>query len=67
LGGGALTKVAPGEEVVLRFKADRSGTYVYHCAPGGIMIPYHVVSGMYGAIMILPKEGLPWLALHFYL
>jgi nitrite reductase (NO-forming) len=35
----ALTKVAPGEEVVLRFKADRPGTYVYHCAPGGIMIP----------------------------
>ncbi|SMN14500.1 Copper-containing nitrite reductase [uncultured Candidatus Thioglobus sp.] len=58
LGGGALTKVAPGEEVVLRFKADRPGTYVYHCAPGGVMIPYHVVSGMYGAIMILPKDGL---------
>ncbi len=58
LGGGALTKVAPGEEVVLRFKADKPGTYVYHCAPGGVMIPYHVVSGMYGAIMILPKDGL---------
>ncbi len=58
LGGGALTKVAPGEQVVLRFKADRPGTYVYHCAPGGIMIPYHVVSGMYGTIMILPKTGL---------
>uniref|UniRef100_UPI003F69A305 copper-containing nitrite reductase n=1 Tax=Candidatus Thiodubiliella endoseptemdiera TaxID=2738886 RepID=UPI003F69A305 len=58
LGGGALTKVAPGQQVVLRFKADRPGTYVYHCAPGGTMIPYHVVSGMYGAIMILPKDGL---------
>ncbi len=58
LGGGALTHVAPGEQVTLRFKADKPGTYVYHCAPGGIMIPYHVVSGMYGAIMILPKDGL---------
>ena len=58
LGGGALTKVAPGRQVTLRFKADRPGTYVYHCAPGGFMIPYHVVSGMYGAIMILPKKGL---------
>lgn len=58
LGGGALTKVAPGQQVVLRFKADRPGTYIYHCAPGGTMIPYHVVSGMYGAIMILPKDGL---------
>lgn len=58
LGGGALSKVAPGEQVTLRFKADRPGTYIYHCAPGGFMIPYHVVSGMYGAIMILPKGGL---------
>jgi nitrite reductase (NO-forming) len=58
LGGGALTKVAPGEQVTLRFKADKPGTYVYHCAPGGLMTPYHVVSGMNGAIMILPKDGL---------
>ncbi|MBS9782147.1 MAG: nitrite reductase, copper-containing, partial [Gammaproteobacteria bacterium] len=58
LGGGALTHVAPGEEVVLRFKATKAGTFVYHCAPGGIMIPYHVVSGMNGAIMILPRDGL---------
>jgi len=58
LGGGGLTHVAPGEQVTLRFKADKPGTYVYHCAPGGIMIPYHVVSGMYGAIMILPRDGL---------
>ncbi|KAG1700432.1 Copper-containing nitrite reductase [Nymphon striatum] len=43
---------------VLRFKATRPGTFVYHCAPGGPMIPWHVVSGMSGAIMILPRDGL---------
>jgi len=58
LGGGALTLINPGEQVTLRFKADKPGTYVYHCAPGGIMTPYHVVSGMSGAIMILPRDGL---------
>ncbi|MBT3276495.1 copper-containing nitrite reductase [Candidatus Thioglobus sp.] len=58
LGAGALTHVAPGQTVVLRFKADRTGTFVYHCAPGGTMIPYHVVSGMNGAIMVLPRDGL---------
>ncbi len=58
LGGGALTDVGPGEEVVLRFKATRAGVFVYHCAPGGIMIPWHVVHGMNGAIMILPRDGL---------
>ena len=58
LGGGELTKLSPGQEVVLRFKATRSGVFVYHCAPGGPMIPFHVVSGMNGAIMVLPRDGL---------
>jgi nitrite reductase (NO-forming) len=58
LGGGALTLIMPGEQVKLRFKATRSGTFVYHCAPGGAMIPWHVVSGMSGTIMVLPRDGL---------
>lgn len=58
LGGGGLTHVAPGQQTVLRFKADRAGVFVYHCAPGGIMIPYHVVAGMYGAVLVLPRDGL---------
>ena len=58
LGGAELTKVAPGQEVVLRFKAIKPGVFEYHCAPGGIMIPWHVVSGMNGAIMVLPRDGL---------
>jgi nitrite reductase (NO-forming) len=58
LGGGELTLVNPGEEVVLRWKATRPGVFVYHCAPGGAMIPWHVVSGMSGAVMVLPRDGL---------
>ncbi|WP_134163341.1 copper-containing nitrite reductase [Pseudomonas citronellolis] len=58
LGGGSLTIVNPGEQVKLRFKATRPGVFVYHCAPGGMMIPWHVVSGMNGAIMVLPRDGL---------
>jgi nitrite reductase (NO-forming) len=58
LGGGALTKVLPGEHAVLRWKAVKSGVFVYHCAPGDIMIPYHVVHGMNGAVMVLPRDGL---------
>jgi len=57
LGGGALTKVNPGEQTVLRWKATRPGVFIYHCAPEG-MIPWHVVSGMHGAVMVLPREGL---------
>ena len=58
LGGGALTLVAPGEEVVLRFRAIKAGAFIYHCAPGGTMVPWHVVHGMNGAILVLPRDGL---------
>jgi nitrite reductase (NO-forming) len=58
MGGGALTHVQPGEKAVLRFRATKPGVFVYHCAPGGIMVPWHVVSGMNGALMVLPRDGL---------
>jgi nitrite reductase (NO-forming) len=57
LGGGGLTLIHPGEQTVLRWKATRSGVFVYHCAPEG-MVPWHVVSGMAGAVMVLPRDGL---------
>lgn len=58
MGGADLTEVMPGEQVVLRFRALKAGTFVYHCAPGGEMTPYHVCHGMNGAIMVLPRDGL---------
>ena len=58
LGGGSLTQVSSGEEVVLRFRAIKPGVFIYHCAPGGTMVPWHVVHGMNGAIMVLPRDGL---------
>lgn len=58
MGGAKLTMVSPGQEVVLRFKATKPGVFIYHCAPGGLMTPWHVVSGMNGAIMVLPRDGL---------
>ncbi len=58
LGGGALTHIAPGEAVILRWKATKPGVFVYHCAPGGMMVPWHVVKGMNGAVMVLPRDGL---------
>lgn len=58
LGGAGLTLIQPGEEVVLRWKAVKPGVFVYHCAPGGTMIPFHVISGMNGAVMVLPRDGL---------
>lgn len=58
MGGGDLTEVAPGQEATIRFRVLKPGVFVYHCAPGGAMIPLHVASGMNGAIMVLPRKGL---------
>jgi nitrite reductase (NO-forming) len=59
LGGGGLTKLKPGEEVVLTWRAVNAGLFVYHCAAiGGPSIPYHVVTGGNGALLVLPREGL---------
>lgn len=58
LGGGDLTQVSPGEEVVLRWRAIKPGVFIYHCAPGAEMVPWHVVHGMNGAVMVLPRDGI---------
>ena len=58
LGAAGLTHVNPGEEATVRFRCTKAGVFVYHCAPGDVMIPWHVVSGMNGAMMVLPREGL---------
>ncbi|WP_345796760.1 copper-containing nitrite reductase [Castellaniella sp. MT123] len=57
MGGGDLTHIKPGQQTVLRFKATRTGTFIYHCAPPK-MVPWHVVSGMSGVVMVLPRDGL---------
>jgi len=61
LGGGALTLVNLGEKTVLRFKATTPKVFFYHCAPGGPMIPWHVVSGKSGCIIVPPIR---WLTDH---
>ncbi|TAK59113.1 nitrite reductase, copper-containing [Patescibacteria group bacterium] len=57
-GGGAVaTNVKPGESKILKFKALNSGLYVYHCASPNVA--NHMTHGMYGLILVEPKEGLP--------
>ncbi|MBS1730917.1 MAG: nitrite reductase, copper-containing [Bacteroidetes bacterium] len=58
MGGGDISLVNPGQQVVFRFRCTKPGVFIYHCAPGGTMTPAHIVSGMNGAIMVLPREGL---------
>jgi nitrite reductase (NO-forming) len=58
MGGGDISLVSPGQQAIFRFRASKPGVFVYHCAPGGLMVPLHVTSGMNGVIMVLPRGGL---------
>jgi nitrite reductase (NO-forming) len=64
-GGAAVTQVAPGETSSFTFKALNPGVYVYHCATP--MVPHHIASGMYGLIVVEPKDGLPKVDREYYL
>jgi nitrite reductase (NO-forming) len=55
-GGAGQTLIAPGNEATFTFKALASGLYVYHCATAPVAM--HVANGMYGMILVEPKEGL---------
>ncbi len=58
MGGADLSLVSPGQQATFRFRASKAGVFVYHCAPGGLMVPIHITSGMNGVIMVLPRGGL---------
>lgn len=56
-GGATVTDVEPGESKTVRFKALNPGLYIYHCAHPNVA--NHMAHGMYGLILVEPKEGLP--------
>lgn len=65
-GGGAISsQTLPGHTSVFSFKATRAGLYVYHCATQPV--PLHIANGMYGLILVEPKEGLPPVDHEYYI
>lgn len=63
-GGAASSFTAPGHKSQFSFKAINPGLYVYHCATAPVGM--HVANGMYGLILVEPKEGLPPVDKEFY-
>jgi nitrite reductase (NO-forming) len=63
-GGAASTFTAPGHGSKFTFKALNPGLYVYHCATAPV--PMHIGNGMYGLILVEPKEGMPPVDKEFY-
>ena len=63
-GGAASSFTAPGHTSQFSFKALNAGLYVYHCATAPVGM--HVGNGMYGLILVEPKEGLPPVDREYY-
>ena len=53
----AFKDVAPGDSIKFRFTASDPGVYMYHCGTKPVLA--HIANGMYGAIVVQPKEALP--------
>ena len=64
-GGAASSFTAPGHSSQFSFKALNPGLSVYHCATAPVGM--HVANGMYGLILVEPKEGLPKVDKEYYI
>jgi len=53
----AFRDATPGESFTFRFTAKDPGVYMYHCGTKPVLA--HIANGMYGAIIVQPREGLP--------
>ncbi len=63
-GGAKATFTAPGHKTNFSFKAVNPGLYIYHCATAPVGM--HIANGMYGLILVEPKEGLPPVDREYY-
>ncbi|ULJ64472.1 copper-containing nitrite reductase [Wielerella bovis] len=63
-GGAEASFTAPGHVSNFSFKALQPGLYIYHCATAPVGM--HIANGMYGLILVEPKEGLPKVDREYY-
>jgi nitrite reductase (NO-forming) len=52
-----MTSIKPGEEKVYEWRADYAGVWMYHCGTAPAL--HHIANGMYGMVIVEPKDGLP--------
>ena len=53
----AFKDVAPGDSITFSFTASDPGVFMYHCGTKPVLA--HIANGMYGAIVVQPKQALP--------
>src|SRR5574341_1052798 len=64
-GGATSTFTAPGHSSQFSFTALNPGLYVYHCATAPVGM--HIANGMYGLILVEPRQGLPPVDREYYI
>ena len=65
MGGAEASATAPTRTSTFQFKAIHAGLYLYHC--GSQPVAVHLAKGMYGLILVEPKEGLPKADREYYI
>jgi nitrite reductase (NO-forming) len=51
-----MTSIAPGEEKLYEFTADKAGVWMYHCGTAPAL--HHIANGMVGMMIVEPRDGL---------
>jgi nitrite reductase (NO-forming) len=51
-----MTSINPGEEKLYEWTASYAGVWMYHCGTAPAL--HHIANGMYGMVIVEPKEGL---------
>ena len=51
-----MTSINPGEKKLYEWRADYAGVWMYHCGSNPAL--HHIASGMYGMVIVEPREGL---------
>jgi nitrite reductase (NO-forming) len=49
--------IAPGQTISFEFTVNYPGVFMYHC--GTPMVLEHIASGMYGMVIVEPRDGYP--------
>jgi nitrite reductase (NO-forming) len=62
---GQMATINPGESLAFEWKANHAGVYMYHCVTAPPV--HHVASGMFGMMIVEPKQGLPPVNKEFFL
>ncbi len=63
-GGASASLTAPGHSSVFTFRVLNPGLYVYHCATAPVAM--HIGNGMYGLILVEPREGMRRVKREYY-